>query len=229
VQDLEQLCLAHNALEKAVSDLTSKINILQVQELKLVDQMTDALGRHSTHCTQQIPDRRSNVVLYGVSESHTKTPKHERVQKDIKAVLEILNSNKVQINPDYITDCFRLGKFKTNQPRPRPVLIKLKRIMDASAILANKKSLSSSLAIKPDMSPEERKIESALLKECWSLIQGGLDRKHIRLANNRIFVNGQLHGEMVNSVFKRYSSTVSVQPMDQQPSQAPLQHQEHSS
>jgi len=99
---------------------------------------------------------RSKVVLYGISESPTKTPKHERVQKDIKAVLEILNSIKVQINPDHITDCFRLGKFKANQPRPRPYLIKLKRIMDVSAILANKRSLSSSLVIKPDMSPEEK-------------------------------------------------------------------------
>jgi len=47
MQDLKQLSLAHNVLEKAVSDLTSKIDNLQVQELKLVDQIkttSDALG-----------------------------------------------------------------------------------------------------------------------------------------------------------------------------------------
>ena len=230
LKDLEQLSSAHNTLEKAVLDLTSRINNLQVQESQLVDQIkttSDALGRHPT---QQAPDRRSNVVLYGIGESPTKTPKHERVQKDIKAVLEILNGINVQINPDHIIDCFRLGKFKVNQPRPRPVLIKLKRVMDVSAILANKRSLSSPLVIKPDISPDERKIESALLKERWSLIQSDLDRKHIKLINNCILVNGQLHGEIVNSVFKRsLTSHVSVQPMDQQPSHAQSRHQEQSS
>ena len=58
LQDLEQLSSAHNALEKAMSDLTSKTDNLQVQESKLVDQIkttSDTLDRCST---QQFPDWR---------------------------------------------------------------------------------------------------------------------------------------------------------------------------
>ena len=85
--------------------------------------------------------------------------------------------------------------------------------MDVSAILANKKSLSSPFTIKSDMSPEERKIESILLKERWSLIQIGHNRKQIKLSSNRIFVNNQLYGEVINSVFKCHSSTNVVTPL----------------
>jgi len=76
-----------------VTDISSKINNLQVQETKLFDQIkttSDVLGRQSAHPLQQPLDHKSNVVLYGIKENPTKTLKHERVQKDIKAVLEIL-------------------------------------------------------------------------------------------------------------------------------------------
>ena len=228
-QDLELLATAHNTLEKAVSDLSSKITNLQAQESKLSDQIkttSDVLGKHTTNPPQYVSDRKSNVVLYGIDESPPKTPKHERLQKDIKTTLEIFSSIEVQIDPAHVVDCFRLGKFKQNQSRPRPILIKLQRAMDVSAILANKKSLSSPFTIKPDMSSEERSIESLLLKERWSLLQSGHHRKQIKLSGNQIFINGHLHGEVINSAFKHYSSTPN-QPMDQSHSQP--QHQEQSS
>jgi len=45
--------------------------------------------------------------------------------------------------------------------------------MDANVILANRASLPPPRLVKPDTSPEERMIESILLKERWSLIQSG--------------------------------------------------------
>jgi len=88
--------------------------------------------------------------------------------------------------------------------------------MDVNSILANKSSLPSSVVIKPDMSPQERATESTLLKERWSLIKGGLDRKQIKLSNNRIYVNNRLHGEVFNAVFTQSSltSATPAQPMD---------------
>ena len=55
------------------------------------------------------------------------------------------------------------------------------------------------------MSPAERAIESILLKERWSLIQGGFDRKSIRISrvNNSIYVNNQVFGRVINSQFQR--------------------------
>ena len=66
------------------------------------------------------------------------------------------------------------------------------------------------------MSPQERATESTLLKERWSLIKGGLDRKQIKLSNNRIYVNNRLHGEVFNAVFTQSSltSATPAQPMD---------------
>jgi len=204
-QDLQQLTSAHNSTEKAVSVLANKIEMLQLQETKLFDQIqmtSDALERHTAHPTHQTHDHKLNNVLYGIEELSSKTSRYERQQGDIKAVLETLNSIKVQMNPDHIVDCFRLGKFNQTQSRSRPILIRFLHTLDVNTILANKKYLSTPLMIKPDLSPQEKKVESALLKECWSLIQNGHNCTQIKLSNNRIFVNGHLYGEVTNGELK---------------------------
>ena len=101
-----------------------------------------------------------------------------------------------------IKDCFRLGKFNRASRRPRPILVKFVRTADVSRILSKKASLSHRFSIKPDLSPEERLWEAALLKERWNLIQGGMDRKLIKIRNNSILVSGKVHGRVVNSVFQ---------------------------
>ena len=79
---------------------------------------------------------------------------------------------------------------------------KFVRTADVSRILSKKASLSHRISIKPDLSPEERLWEAALLKERWNLIQGGTDRKLIKIRNNSILVSGKVHGRVVNSVFQ---------------------------
>ena len=74
------------------------------------------------------------------------------------------------MKPNHIVDCFHLGRFKQGKSRPRPILIRLKRVMDVNEILASRKFLRTPFIIKPDLSPAERAIESVLLKERWSLI-----------------------------------------------------------
>ena len=191
--NIESLTSTYNTIEKAVSDLSSKIVNLQSQECNLSEQIKStivALGRQSSYSTPAPADQRSNIVLYGVEESPPKALRHERLQHDVKAVLDILGGIKVQLNPVQILDYFRLGKFKPNQSRPRPILLKLQRIMDANIILANKTSLRTPLMVKPDMSLEERAIESVLLKERWSLIQSGHNRKQIKISKNQIYLGG---------------------------------------
>ena len=78
--------------------------------------------------------------------------------------------------------------------------MRLQHVMDVNEILASRKSLRAPFIIKPDLSPTEREIESASLKECWSLIQTGVNRNQIKLRNNCIFVNGQLHREVKSSM-----------------------------
>ena len=78
------------------------------------------------------------------------------------------------------------------------------------------------------MSPNERTTESTLLKERWSLIQAGHDRKRIKISNNRIYLDSQLFGEVIDNHFKcsnkqeprpatnDNNTSTNVQPMDQQ-------------
>jgi len=159
--------------------------------------------------------------VYGVKESPPKALRHERLQIDIKTILEIFGGIDIKLNPAHILDCFRLGRFKQSQSRPRPILIKLQRIIDANVILANKTSLLFSFLVKPDMSPEDRAIESILLKEHWSLIQSGHNHKQIKISKNHIYLNGHLRGKVVNSVFQRIKNNT-------QPSSQPMDHQQSS-
>jgi len=125
---IESLTTAHNTIRKAVSDLSDKIVNLQSQESKLSEQIkatSDAMGKQPTYPSQLPPNRRSNIVLYGVKECIPKALRHERLQNDIYTVLEIFGGINIQLNPSNILDCFHLGKFKQTQLRPRPILIKL--------------------------------------------------------------------------------------------------------
>ena len=64
-------------------------------------------------------------------------------------------------------------------------------------------------SIKPDMSREQRLLESILMKERWGLIQSGVARKSIKI---RLFVNNKLHGQVINSKFQCESPILSSQP-----------------
>ena len=74
-------------------------------------------------------------------------------------------------------------------------------------LLSNKSKLKSQVFLKPDLTPEDRAKESLLLKERWSLIQKGTERKLIKLHNYSIFVNGQLHCKVVESQLEFQSSS----------------------
>ena len=90
--------------------------------------------------------------------------------------------------------------------------MKFVRTADVSRILSKKVSLSHHFSVKPDLSPEERLWEAALLKERWNLIQGGTDRKLIKIRNNLILVSGKVHGRVVNSVFQISAPSASPSP-----------------
>jgi len=178
------------------------------------------------HSTWQPSDRKLNVILYGIDKQCLQTSRFERQQNNINAVIEVLSNIKVQMKPDHIVDCFRLGRFKQGKSRPRPILIRLQCVTDVNEILASRKFLHTPFIIKPDLSPAKRAIESVVLKERYSLIQTGVNRNQIKLRNNRIFVNGKLHGEVFNRVLKCFSapSNPTVIPMEFSTSQqSPIQ------
>ena len=148
-------------------------------------------------------DIKLNLVLYGLKENPEKTPKHERLQKDLDNILSVFASINVKVEANSIKDCYRLGKFIPSRSKPRPILVKFLRSLDTSLILTNKKLLTPPIYIKPDMTPEEKAKESILLKERKALIEQGYEHKSIRMYKNCLYLNDRLFGQCNESGFHR--------------------------
>ena len=112
------------------------------------------------------------------------------------------------ITSQSIRDCSRLGKYN-EQRRPRPILVHLNQANDVAILLSKRSSLSNPIVLKPFPSPEERANEVILLKERWSLIQSGVERGLIKIYNSRLYINGDLHSEVINS---RYQLSLVTNP-----------------
>ena len=229
VSDLtkEHLSTELTTIQTAVTDLSAKIDNLQAQELKLSTQIastSNSIGKYPSRSTGTSGDRKSNVVVFGIEECPQNTMRSARIIRDTKEVSKVFNNIDVHIEPSQILDCFRLGKFKPQQTRPRPILVKLNRAIDATSVLANRSSLKPPLFIKPDLSPAERATESILLKERWSLIQLGHSRKSIKINSQRgcIYLNNKMHGSVINSQFQ-----CSIQSSPSSTSVSHPQHMEH--
>ena len=151
--------------------------------------------------------RRSNLILSGLPESCKGTPHYLRTRQDLEGTGEILSSIDSLVTVNTICDCFRLGKYKENNSRPRPLLVKLSRPSDVQSILMGRKNLASrpGIGIKPDLSADDRKIESLLLKERTSLIVSGVERKNIRISGSTIYMNKQKYGIVLDGGFQKSS------------------------
>ena len=156
-------------------------------------------------------DKKFNVVVYGLKESPANTSKHDRTKHDLDCLMKVFSDLKLSITPESMKDFHRLGKYDQNNTHPRPILVKFLRAFEATLVLSCKSSLSSGIAIKPDMSAEERKIESILLKERRSLIDSGTESKHIKIRGNGLYINHKLYAAVQNSQLCLLSA--SLQPV----------------
>ena len=57
------------------------------------------------------PERKFNIVVYGINECSKGTPRHRRLQSDLSSVVSVLSKLDNNIQPQSIKDCYRLGKF----------------------------------------------------------------------------------------------------------------------
>ena len=143
-------------------------------------------------------DRQLNVVVYGVPENTTGNSRLSRQQNDLSKAIELIHSLDESIPVQSIRECYRLGKYL--QPnRPRPLLVRMSRKSEVKTILSNQSTLSRPYYIKPDMSPEELATERLLLKERWSLIQSGVEKKDIKINKDSLYIKHQLHATVKDS------------------------------
>lgn len=149
--------------------------------------------------------RKFNIVVSGIDESPAGTPRTARLSQNLQQVSTILSQLDTSLPDNSIRDCIRLGKF--NPDKKRPVLVTLNRVCDVAAVLSNKHKLSTSnpgVNIRPDLSPNQRKVRSLLLKERFRLIQSGsATRSSVRMNQDSLFIDGNKYGSVSNGVFKR--------------------------
>ena len=162
-------------------------------------------------------DRKFNIVIYGVKESPKGTQKNARTKLDIDSCVQILKQANDDISVQSIRDCLRLGKYNPTETRPRPLLAKLSHVFDVDTVLYNRSKITNGIQVKPDMNREEKQRESLLLKEHWSLICSGIDKKYIKIRGTKLYVKNQLHGEVMNSVFVLKPVTKVLSPSDNVP------------
>ena len=100
----------------------------------------------------------------------------------LRSCNEILQHVNNDIGSHLIRDCFRLGKYNIQ------LVFKLAWAFDADIALYNRFKVPNGILIKPDMNPEERKIEAALLSERWKLISSGVDQRDIKIKGCKLLI-----------------------------------------
>ena len=164
--------------------------------------------RHGSKVLPSDSDRKFNIVVFGVSELPGGSSRFLRNNHDFQEVSSILSNLELGPNQSSsIRDCRRLGKYVSDSLRPRPLLVQLNSTADVYKVLSKRHNVSSSVSIKPDLSPANRKIEALLLKERWQLIESGVDRRSIKIRGSNIYVNNQLHGKVVDFILSLVSNS----------------------
>ena len=96
--------------------------------------------------------------MYGIKECPAGTTRSDCMKHDLTATSTTINKLDNEIQSVSIRDCFRLGKYKANAPRPRPIVIKLNRVIDVTSILSKRDQLPNEISIKPDMTKQDQQI-----------------------------------------------------------------------
>ena len=87
-----------------------------------------------------------------------------------------------------LQECRKLGKYSESNVSPRPLLITLSRSSEVSAFLDKQYALAKDN--KPDLSLEERKVESIFLKERGFLSEEyNVKYNLIQLRGNKLFTD----------------------------------------
>ena len=159
-----------NRLKEHINILTSKVAQLSGPQQQDSTQLTNKATRSLlAQATQQVPapvpainksgqllqqsikktanasstthGRKYNIILYGLQECPKGTNRTLRTKKELEKVTEVFAKIDKDVGPQSIRDCFRLGKYKEPQDRPRPVLIKMNRSIDVISLLGARKNL----------------------------------------------------------------------------------------
>ena len=148
-----------------------------------------------------------SIVIYGINESLSKTPRVTRQKHDLDAALIILSNVDSTLSRSFVQDLHHLGKFNATNPRPLALLVKILHTFDVKSILSNGSLAPKDIIIKPYLSREEKEIESVYLRTRWELAQKGTNKKCIKLKGSNIYINSKLFGRINRSSGSSYVMT----------------------
>ena len=161
---------------------------------------------------QMAEDRKFNAVIYGIKECPQNTSRAVRQQTDLDIMNGAFRDANIQVDDRSIKDFFRLGKFKPDNTKPRPILVKFLRSNDAEKV--KRSSFSSPIFAKPDLSPAELAQESVLLRARWDLIRQDIDHKRIKIKRNSVYLDNKIYGSYNGSQFQISGSIPSSSVQD---------------
>lgn len=155
--------------------------------------------RHrGAHAASSSSDKKFNLLFFGIAECPKGTNFHERLRLDHTSISTVLQSAGPDLSTVSMRDCQRLGPYKDQPSRPRPLLVKFNSSRDVLSVLSARSQFTatdgSHVYVKNDLTKEERHLESILLKERWSLLKDGVDRKCVRIKGRKLYINSKLHG-----------------------------------
>ena len=87
-------------------------------------------------------NQKFNIVMYELKESLCGTHKTRWQSEDLEKVESVITSLGTSVSLQSVRDCYRLGAYKHQHTRPRPINVKLNRASDVSTLLSNRSSLS---------------------------------------------------------------------------------------
>ena len=196
IVELESACRSNVSQPAAaqVIQTQSSVNSTPVTNKQVTDKSTIP-----PKPPQITPEKKFNLIFYGITESPVNTPRTNRQQHDLQNILSTLSTIDSSLTSSLIKDFHRLGKFSASKPSPRPILVKFLRTFEVEYVLSKRSLLEHPASIKPDMPRDERASEAAFLKERWNLAQRGVDRKSIKLRNGHIYIDNTLYGKLEKS------------------------------
>ena len=130
-----------------------------------------------------------------MTESPKGTSRRDREKRDFDKDLEVISKLDPQISLSSVKDHLRLGKFDPESAHTRRILVKFLRASEAASVLSKPVGVKAPLSIKPDLSPQDRRRDSALMKERWALIQSGVNTSEIKIKGFRLLVCNKVYAQ----------------------------------
>ena len=81
-------------------------------------------------------EHKYNLIVFGIAEPPSGSSYFSRSVKDTDSVTSLLEKINPGVCATTVRDCFRLSHYKKDTARPRPILVKLNRVVDVANILS---------------------------------------------------------------------------------------------